>query len=82
MNRVENEPEFAELIKHVNFLNNYLKESWKYDEAPTFLQAKYEMEYDMSFELSLYLTEKLEDPFGDALSYLVEHGDAMINIYI
>lgn len=81
MNKTHN-GKYVELIDHVNRLENYLKESWKYDEAPTILQAKYEMDYDMCFELNLYLTEELEDPFGDALCYLIEHGDAMINIDI
>lgn len=81
MNKADDE-KYVELLDHVNLLEEYLKESWKYDEAPTILQAKYEMKYDMSFELSLYITEELEDPFGAALSYLIEHGEAMINIDI
>lgn len=73
---------YEQVIEHAELIYDYLKSNWQENYAPPILKAKFELQYDLSLDLGLTLEQNPNDMFEDAILYLVDHNEAIINLDI
>ncbi|UCC21052.1 MAG: hypothetical protein JSV62_07185 [Promethearchaeota archaeon] len=69
---------YEELIHHVNRIDEYLQFEEVENPSPSILQVRHNLGYDVSSELGADYSNVYEDLFEDALSYMIEHKNIIV----